>query len=640
MGQPALAGPGALMTGTVSRGLRETGSVLPHDSAQRARKRGVFRRLMRKSPVITTAVIGAVLVAVLGVLGTRLRAADAGAHNDVVVLLRQLKQIDAEWNVDVLRVKAGLSTSYDPAASPLPLLQSLEAALRHRSGQAWQGQEAGGTGALQLLARTKQVMDQKIALIERFKAQHAILRNSARYLPAAAAEVLAGLDTVAPAAKPVVWPAVDEVLMQVLVYVNAPEPATATKATEALARLQRLAATLPPQAAERVAGLSVHATTMLKQEQLGTQLLAELMAVPTARGIDELGDAHAQEYGKLLATQQNERWLLVVYCGLLLLLLAHLARRQYRSRRLLIKTNGDLQRANARLQDSHMHLERSERMSALGQLVAGLAHEIDTALVPVKDSVDLLGGQAAPLAQLVARSREFVQMMRDPQRNHDLEQFKREFRSLEAATREVAPHALPDAAGTLLKDGMHGIRQIAEIVAGLKDFSRADDAKASEFSVHESLECALALARHLLKNRVHVHKEFGEVPPIHGAPPQISHVFLNLLMHAAQAIPEWRAEPGVIILRTRMEARDMLRVEIQGNGLPIPDDVLPRIFDPVFTTGSTGEGLSISFKIVQEHGGMILVDTEPGIGTVFSVLLPVRPRRAGPQTVAGALASA
>lgn len=629
------------MTGTVSQGLRVTGSMPLPDSAQRARKRGVIRRLMRKSPGVANSVIGAVLLAVLGMLITQVRAVDAAAHADVVSLLRQLKQIDAEWNVDVLRVKAGLSTSYDPAASPLPLLHSLEAALRRRPGEAWHGHDAGSTGVLQLLERNKQVMDQKIALIERFKAQHAILRNASRYLPAAAAEVLAGLDAVAPAAKAAVWPAVDEVLTQVLVYVNAPDAVAATKATDALARLQRLAATLPPQAAERVAGFSVHATTMLKQEQLGTQLLSEMMAVPTARAMDDLGDAHAQEYGKLLAAQQNERWLLVGYGVLLLLLLAHVARRQYRSRRLLIKTSTDLQRANARLQDMQVHLVQSERMSALGQMMAGLAHEIDSALVAVKVSVDLLGGQAAPLAGLVARSQEFVQMMRDPLRNHDREQFNREFRSLEAATREVAHHGLPDAAATLLHDSLG---RIAGIVASLKDFSRPDDAKAGEFPVHDSLESALALARHLMKNRVQVHKEYGDVPMIHGSSPQISLVFLKLLMHAAAATPAGRTEPGMVTLRTRMEGRDMLRVEIHDDGAPIPDDVLPRIFDPAFTTADsgpgTGMGLSVPFRIVQEHGGRILVDTGPGTGTTFSVLLPVRPRRKAAQTVAGALASA
>ncbi len=301
------------MTSTVSQGLRETASLIPNDGAQRAKKRGVVRRFLRKWPLLVNAAIGLVLLAVLGALVARARAVDAVAHHEVLALLRQLKQVDAEWNVDALRFRAGLSTSYEPVASPLPLFHSLEAALRRRPGEAWRGHDAGHARIVQLLERNKLVMDQKIALIERFKSQHAVLRNSSRYLPVAAAEVMAGLDAVAPAAKATVGPAVDEVLTQALVYVNVPEALTATKATEALARLQRLATALPPEPAERVAGFSAHATTVIKQEQLGAQLLADLMALPTARGIDELSDAQAQEHGKLLAAQQMDRWLFVSF---------------------------------------------------------------------------------------------------------------------------------------------------------------------------------------------------------------------------------------------------------------------------------------------------------------------------------------
>ena len=188
------------------------------------------------------------------------------------------------------------------------------------------------------------------------------------------------------------------------------------------------------------------------------------------------------------------------------------------------------------------------------------------------------------------------------------------------------------------------VQQISEIVACLKSFDHQDGGKPSEFSVQEGLENTLVLTRSLLKNRVEVRREFGQVPRIHGMPAQINQVFLNLITNAVQAIPEGRAEPGVITLRTLVEGRDMLRVEVRDNGIGIPDDVLPRIFDPFFTTRAGGQGtgmsLAISFKIVQEHGGMILVDTVPGTGTVFSVLLPVRPRRGAAPQAAGVLASA
>ena len=628
-----------------------TRSQVPGDSTSRlpqsrgrTGKPGTFRRFLRKSPRLVRAATGVVLLAVLGVLITRTQAVDVEVHDEVVALLRQLKQVDAEWNVDVLRSLSGPSVPPGAGAGALPLIGSLEVALRHLPGKPWNHPDAGQAALLQLLERNRQAMSEKAVLIERFKSQHAILRNSSRYLPVAAAEVLAGLDVLAPAARAPVVQAVNEVLMHVLVYVDVPEAPTATKITEALARLQRLGASLPADAAERVAGFAAHAATVQKQEQLSSQGLAALEALPTARGIDELSEAYALEHRKLLAAQQQDRWLLPGYSLLLLIALAHVAGRRWRSDRLFRKTSTELQRTNARLEDAQAHLVRSERMSALGQRVGGIADEIHASLAGVKGCVEQLGEQVALVAGLAARSRDFVQLLRDPQRSHDREQFKREFRGFEAASQEVAQHGVLDAMEQSLRDGRLEIEQISEIVTSLKSFGHQDGVQLSEFSVQEGLESTLILARSLLKNRVEIRREFGQVPKVHGSPSQINQVFLNLITNAVQAIPEDRAEPGIITLRTLMEGRDMLRVEVQDNGIGIPDDVLPRIFDPFFTTKAagqgTGMGLSISFKIVQEHGGMILVDTVPGAGAVFAVLLPIRPRRGATSQAAGALASA
>ena len=137
----------------------------------------------------------------------------------------------------------------------------------------------------------------------------------------------------------------------------------------------------------------------------------------------------------------------------------------------------------------------------------------------------------------------------------------------------------------------------------------------------------MLLARNLLKNTVEIRQEHLDVPKIQCSPSQINQVFLNIISNAAQAMAD-RAEKGVITLRTMREGDEMVRVEIQDNGSGIPKDVLPRIFDPFFTTKpigkGTGMGLSISYKIIQQHGGMILVDSEQGVGTLFSILLPIR----------------
>ena len=289
-----------------------------------------------------------------------------------------------------------------------------------------------------------------------------------------------------------------------------------------------------------------------------------------------------------------------------------------------------------------MHLVQAEKMSALGQMVAGIAHEINTPLAYVKGTFSVLGEQLSPMQRLAAMSYQFTRQMREPAR--DKAALNEQLLGVETSARTLVENRVLDEVASLLKDGIHGIDQICEIVQNLKNFSRLDRAKIAEFSVQAGLDSTLLLARHLLKGKVEVRKEFGAVRAIQGSPSQINQVFLNIITNAVQAMPE-RAERGVITLRTAMEDERTVRVEIQDNGSGIPKDVVSKIFDPFFTTKpigqGTGMGLSISYKIVQEHGGRIAVDSEVGVGTLFTILLPVRaPERADDALDNGMLAAA
>ena len=369
---------------------------------------------------------------------------------------------------------------------------------------------------------------------------------------------------------------------------------------------------------------------VVRQEQAGAKLLAALAALPTAAALDQLADSHVQEHEKLLRDQQQWRWALIAYSALLLMSLAYAGWRLFASYRLLHETNDALSRSHAELKESQLHLVQSEKMSALGQMVAGIAHEINTPLAYVKGTFEVLREQVAPVAELAANSEQFTQLLRLPSATRDRDQLQQVARQFDKSTRDVAESRVMDEMGQLLTDGIHGIEQISEIVLNLKNFSRLDRAKVTEFSVQDGLESTLLLARHLLKNAVEVRCEFdASLPRIQCSPSQINQVFLNIITNAVHAMPEGRQEQGVITLRTSRESQQMVRIEIQDNGSGIPSHVLPKIFDPFYTTKpigqGTGMGLSISFKIIQEHGGRILVDTEPGEGTIFSILLPIRP---------------
>jgi len=169
---------------------------------------------------------------------------------------------------------------------------------------------------------------------------------------------------------------------------------------------------------------------------------------------------------------------------------------------------------------------------------------------------------------------------------------------------------------------------MSEIVANLKSFSRLDRSKVARFNLNEGLESTLRLARHDLKHHA-VKKTFGDIPLITCAPSQINQVFLNLINNAAQAIESGQ---GVIQLTTRRHDAEHVAVEVQDNGKGIPPEILPKIFDPFFTTKEvgkgTGLGLSIVYKIVEQHGGSVKVDSKVGVGTRFTVVLPLTPPQA------------
>ena len=566
------------------------------------------------------------LTAILAFLIVMTRSVDFEANNEIISTLRTLKQVDAEWNVDVLRSKTGLNNSYDPVASPLPLIESLANTLRRRSQEFWRDRAESNAHLLPLLTKYKEAMDQKISTIESFKSQHAILRNSSRFLPVAAADMLDALraESAAVDNRAQLEEALNAVLANTLTFTLMSDQGLAERIQEGARRLHDIAQGAPNEVRERAKTLLAHVDTILRQQQSGNRLLAELAALPTARAIDELGDAHAQEHEKLLLAQQTYRQALVGYSAFLLLLLAYIGQRLFKSYRLLNVSNSALKKTNAELKESQVYMVQTEKMSALGQMVAGIAHEINTPLAYIKGTFDVLVEQLTPVKDLAQRCQQFTQAMRLPERDNAA--LNLQLRNVDAISSDMVKNGLIEEMSTLLKDGVHGIEQISEIVLNLKNFSRLDRARVSEFSVQEGLKSTLLLARNLLKNTVEIKQDFEPVPKIRCSPSQINQVFLNIITNAAHALLG-REVKGVITLRTMVEGNDHVRVEIQDNGTGIPKDVLPKIFDPFFTTKEigqgTGMGLAISYKIIREHGGEIRVDTEEGVGTIFSILLPI-----------------
>ncbi len=278
----------------------------------------------------------------------------------------------------------------------------------------------------------------------------------------------------------------------------------------------------------------------------------------------------------------------------------------------------ELEEAYARLKETQMQLLQSEKMASIGQLAAGVAHEINNPIGYVHSNLSSLHTYAQDLLLLLAGYEELCQKL--PVECQLLLEPIREIKA--RADYDYLQQDLPQ----LIEESREGIERVKKIVIDLRDFSHAGELEHEQWieaDLHRGLQSSLNIVWNELKYKVEVRKEFGDIPAIECLPSQLNQVFLNLLVNAGHAI----SERGVITIATR-QIDDEVCISIADSGVGIDAGNLARIFDPFFTTKpigkGTGLGLSLSYGIVQKHHGRIEVQSTIGKGTTFRVYLPLR----------------
>ena len=280
----------------------------------------------------------------------------------------------------------------------------------------------------------------------------------------------------------------------------------------------------------------------------------------------------------------------------------------------------ELQKALAEVERTREQLLQSEKMSAIGQLAAGVAHEINNPVGFVSSNLGSLQQYVGKLTDLIDRYDARFAALNPP------EAVREEIRQLK---KQADLDFLRSDIGDLLAESMEGLDRVKKIVRDMKTFSHVDHAEWQEADLNEVLESTLTVVWHELKYKAEVVRQYGELPRVRCLPAQLSQVLMNILVNAAQAIER---SPGRIVLATRPHAGGVELV-IEDNGKGMSEDVARRIFEPFFTTKpvgkGTGLGMSISYEIVKRHGGEIRVDSRPGEGSRFTVRLPAEPPEAG-----------
>jgi len=280
----------------------------------------------------------------------------------------------------------------------------------------------------------------------------------------------------------------------------------------------------------------------------------------------------------------------------------------------LRKSNEDLAAINHKLKEAHNQLLQSEKMASIGQLAAGVAHEINNPIGYVHSNLGTLEKYVQDTFSMIDLYEQAEGAITDPEAHA----------RLAAARVRLDLAFLKEDLRALMEESKDGITRVKKIVQNLKDFSHVDSSDEWHFAdLHKGLDSTLNIVHNEIKYKANVVREYGDLPEVECLPSQLNQVFMNLLVNAAHAIEE----RGTITVRTGRQG-DEVWVEVADTGKGIAPEHLKKIFDPFFTTKpvgkGTGLGLSLSYGIVQKHHGRIEVQSEVGKGTTFRVWLPHR----------------
>jgi len=261
--------------------------------------------------------------------------------------------------------------------------------------------------------------------------------------------------------------------------------------------------------------------------------------------------------------------------------------------------NKELESTLGQLKAAQQQLVLKEKMASLGDLVAGVAHEMNNPIGAINSASDVSSRCLDRLQEIIEQG---------------------------VSVDAILANRRYQTAMQLLKENtriaVEGSGRVTRIISSLQTFARLDEAELQAADIHEGIESTLTLVHHELKNTVEVVKDFGDIPRIRCYPNRLNQVFMNLFVNAVHAIED----KGILEINTSSDDKHVY-IRVADNGKGIAPEIMEKIFDPGFTTKGagigTGLGLSISYSIIEEHGGTIQVESQVGRGTEFIITLPI-----------------
>jgi two-component system NtrC family sensor kinase len=598
----------------------------------------------RRASRIAMAGVGLALASSLGFLYVRTRGHDASSYFENVAILRQLKQLDARWELDVLKSRMGVNSNYDSLVDPLVELNLLRQKLKSEISS-WGGKDSRKVESLD--DDFGRAVEEKTRFIERFKSHNSVLRNSLAFLPTAAEDIgnaLAGAGVSAGQQRQLLAK-VNEVLLGVLVFSQAPADDKAAEVRTSLDALDTAKGRLPSSVRESVDIFQAHVRAVLREQPEVNGVLDSIAAIPTSMGVDAIDNALAGEQRAAEIEAQRYRTLLLAFAAALAALLLYAAARLIRSHAVINRVNRELQEANTTLEErvqartrelkeAQDKLITTARQAGMAEIANNVLHNVGNVLTSVNVSAGLIAdrvrdskaqGLTKAVHLLNEHSSDVADFLTRDERGKVLPGYLSKLSAALAAERLTVIEELQSMT--------RGIDHIKEIVSTQQSYSGSISLIES-VDITELMEDALRMnATAINRHGIAVTKEFAEAPPLLLDKHLVLQILVNLMSNAKQALQ--RAPNGAqeMILRTRLfersEARGdlCLQIEVVDSGEGITPENSKRLFTHGFTTRKNGHGFGLHSCALAANamGGSIRAASEgPGKGAVFTLEIPVK----------------